>query len=60
MTVSTTAAVSANATGAEWRRRLRAALPALSLALVIAGPWIGASLSRFFTRLLLALPGIQS
>jgi ribose transport system permease protein len=26
----------ANASGAEWRRRLRAALPALSLALVIA------------------------
>src|SRR5215469_8651448 len=30
------AAPSANASGAEWRRRLRAALPAVSLALVLA------------------------
>ena len=37
--MTTSAALSAppaNANGAEWRRRLRAALPALSLALVVA------------------------
>src|SRR5271154_1793037 len=35
MSATGAAATSANATGAEWRRRLRAALPALSLALVL-------------------------
>ncbi len=35
-------------------------LCAAVLALVIAGPWIAAQLSRFTTQLLLALPGIGS
>jgi flagellar biosynthetic protein FliQ len=30
------------------------------LALVIAGPWIGAQLSRFASQVLLALPGVVS
>ena len=29
-------------------------------ALVIAGPWIGAQLTRFTTQLFLALPGVAS
>lgn len=33
-------------------------LCAAVLALVLAGPWIGAQLSRFATELLLALPGV--
>jgi flagellar biosynthesis protein FliQ len=33
-------------------------LCAAVLALVIAGPWIGAQLTRFTTQLLLALPGV--
>jgi ribose transport system permease protein len=51
---------SANASGAEWRRRLRAALPALSLALVIAAiAWLNPrAISYFgFTLMLnLAIP----
>jgi flagellar biosynthesis protein FliQ len=35
-------------------------LCAAVLALVLAGPWIGAQLSRFSTQLLLALPGVGS
>ena len=55
-----TAVSSANASGAEWRRRLRAALPALSLALVIAAiAWLNPrAISYFgFTLMLnLAIP----
>src|SRR3984957_8249141 len=55
-----TAASSTNASGAEWRRRLRAALPALSLALVIAAiAWLNPrAISYFgFTLMLnLAIP----
>src|SRR6478672_50490 len=51
---------SANGSGAEWRRRLRAALPALSLALVIAAiAWLNPrAISYFgFTLMLnLAIP----
>src|SRR5271154_5724317 len=51
---------SANASGAEWRRRLRAALPALSLALVVAAiAWLNPrAISYFgFTLMLnLAIP----
>ena len=59
--MSAVAAVrSANASGAEWRRRLRAALPALSLALVIAAiAWLNPrAISYFgFTLMLnLAIP----
>ena len=59
--MSAAAAVpSANASGAEWRRRLRAALPALSLALVIAAiAWLNPrAISYFgFTLMLnLAIP----
>jgi ribose transport system permease protein len=61
--VITSAAVSAppaNASGAEWRRRLRAALPALSLALVVAAiAWLNPrAISYFgFTLMLnLAIP----
>lgn len=35
-------------------------LCAAVLSLVIAGPWIGAQLTRFTTQLLLALPGVVS
>jgi ribose transport system permease protein len=61
VTVSAVAPVrSANASGAEWRRRLRAALPALSLALVIAAiAWLNPrAISYFgFTLMLnLAIP----
>jgi ribose transport system permease protein len=55
-----TAARSANASGTEWRRRLRAALPALSLALVVAAiAWLNPrAISYFgFTLMLnLAIP----
>src|SRR5215472_18822884 len=55
-----TVAPSANVSGAEWRRRLRAALPALSLALVIAAiAWLNPhAISYFgFTLMLnLAIP----
>src|SRR6202045_3260899 len=55
-----TAVSSTNASGAEWRRRLRAALPALSLALVIAAiAWLNPrAISYFgFTLMLnLAIP----
>src|ERR1700734_3249297 len=59
--MSAVAAVrSANASGAEWRRRLRAALPALSLALVVAAiAWLNPrAISYFgFTLMLnLAIP----
>src|ERR1700727_293870 len=59
--MSAVAAVrSANASGADWRRRLRAALPALSLALVIAAiAWLNPrAISYFgFTLMLnLAIP----
>src|ERR1700689_1680891 len=59
--MSTPAAVrSASASGAEWRRRLRAALPALSLALVLAAiAWLNPrAISYFgFTLMLnLAIP----
>ena len=54
------AARSASASGAEWRRRLRAALPALSLALVVAAiAWLNPrAISYFgFTLMLnLAIP----
>jgi len=57
---ATAAAPSASASGAEWRRRLRAALPALSLALVIAAiAWLNPrAISYFgFTLMLnLAIP----
>src|SRR5271154_2089378 len=60
MSATGAAATSANATGAEWRRRLRAALPALSLALVIAAiAWLNPrAISYFgFTLMLnLAIP----
>ena len=35
-------------------------LCAAVLALVVAGPWIGAQLSRFTTQLLMALPAVGS
>jgi flagellar biosynthetic protein FliQ len=35
-------------------------LIAAVISLVVAGPWIGAHLTRFTTDLLLALPGINS
>ncbi len=35
-------------------------LCAAVLALVLAGPWIGAQLARFATQLLLSLPGVAS
>lgn len=35
-------------------------LGAAVLSLVIAGPWIGAQLTRFATQLLLALPSVAS
>ena len=59
--MSSVAAVrSASASGAEWRRRLRAALPALSLALVVAAiAWLNPrAISYFgFTLMLnLAIP----
>src|ERR1700689_2492565 len=39
----------ANASGAEWRRRLRAALPALSLALVVAAiAWLNPRAISYF------------
>ena len=57
---ATTAAPPAGASGAEWRRRLRAALPALSLALVVAAiAWLNPrAISYFgFTLMLnLAIP----
>src|ERR1700685_2868653 len=48
--MSTVAPVqSANASGAEWRRRLRAALPALSLALVVAAiAWLNPRAISYF------------
>src|SRR5258707_11546556 len=60
--MSTTAATAlpANASGAQWRRRLRAALPALSLALVVGAiAWLNPrAISYFgFTLMLnLAIP----
>jgi len=60
VSVTAAASPSSNATGAEWRRRLRAALPALSLALVIAAiAWLNPrAISYFgFTLMLnLAIP----
>jgi flagellar biosynthesis protein FliQ len=35
-------------------------LCAAVLSLVIAGPWLGAQLTRFTTQLFLSLPGVQS